>query len=211
MTDSVTYQAALPCRRETVLFVAELLRIERLRRGTRAGRRALDCFAQAVLLLRWYLDATRMRQLARDAGTGIVTGYRYLHEGLDVLARRRPTLRGALLAALAGGYSHVIVDGTVIRIDRLHVPGPNGHDLWWSGKHKHHGGNVQVVAAPDGWPLWTSEVRPGREHDTTCLRIHGMPVCSPPPQPSSPPSPTSATKARPTCSRCRSRNPRTSP
>jgi DDE superfamily endonuclease len=47
-------------------------------------------------------------------------------------------------------------------------------DLWWSGKHKHHGGNVQVVSAPDGWPLWmplwTSEVCPGREHDITAAR-----------------------------------------
>lgn len=33
-------------------------------------------------------------------------------------------------------------------------------------------GNVQVLTAPDGWPLWTSDVRPGREHDTTCLRAH---------------------------------------
>ena len=24
---------------------------------------------------------------------------------------------------------------------------------------------MQVVSAPDGWPLWTSGVRPGREHD----------------------------------------------
>jgi hypothetical protein len=38
------------------------------------------------------------------------------------------------------------------------------------GKHKHHGGNIQVVSAPDGWPLWISEVRPGREHDTTAAR-----------------------------------------
>ena len=43
-------------------------------------------------------------------------------------------------------------------------------DLWWSGKHRHHGGNIQEVAAPDGWPLWTSDVRPGREHDTTAAR-----------------------------------------
>jgi hypothetical protein len=45
-------------------------------------------------------------------------------------------------------------------------------DLWWSGKHHHHGGNVQVVSTPDGWPLWTSDVRPGREHDTTCPHAH---------------------------------------
>jgi hypothetical protein len=43
-------------------------------------------------------------------------------------------------------------------------------DLWWSGKHHHHGGNIQVVSAPYGWPLWTSPVRPGREHDTTAAR-----------------------------------------
>jgi len=45
-------------------------------------------------------------------------------------------------------------------------------DLWWSGKHDNHGGNIQVITAPDGWPLWTSDVRPGREHDTTALRTH---------------------------------------
>src|SRR4051794_35113426 len=45
-------------------------------------------------------------------------------------------------------------------------------DLWWSGKHAAHGGNVQVVTVPDGWPIWTSPVRPGREHDTTALRTH---------------------------------------
>jgi DDE superfamily endonuclease len=44
--------------------------------------------------------------------------------------------------------------------------------VWWSGKHAPHGGNVQVITAPDGWPISTSPVRPGREHDTTCLRAH---------------------------------------
>jgi DDE superfamily endonuclease len=74
----------------------------------------------------------------------------------------------------------VTVDGTLIRTDRCGAPGPSARtdrsgrrvDLWWSGKHARHGGNVQVVAAPDGWPLWTSGVRPGREHDTTALRTH---------------------------------------
>jgi DDE superfamily endonuclease len=74
----------------------------------------------------------------------------------------------------------VTVDGTLVRTDRCHVPGPTARDdrpdrrvdLWWSGKHTAHGGNMQVIAAPDGWPLWTSPVRPGREHDTTALRAH---------------------------------------
>ncbi|SHN52902.1 DDE superfamily endonuclease [Geodermatophilus obscurus] len=72
------------------------------------------------------------------------------------------------------------MDGTLIRTDRCQVPGPTARtdrsgrrvDLWWSGKHAAHGGNIQVIAAPDGWPLWTSPVRPGREHDTTALRTH---------------------------------------
>ena len=65
------------------------------------------------------------------------------------------------------------LDGTLIRTDRSTAVGPTtGVDLWWSGKHHHHGGNVQVVTAPDGGPLWTSPVRPGREHDTTCARTH---------------------------------------
>jgi len=77
------------------------------------------------------------------------------------------------------GYGHVVVDGTVIETDRVSAPGPTpGVDLWWSGKIHNHGGNVQVVSAPDdGWPLWVSGVRPGREHDTTALRASGaLPV-----------------------------------
>ncbi|WP_406152131.1 hypothetical protein [Streptomyces sp. NBC_01012] len=33
---------------------------------TRKGRRALSCFKQAVLMLRRFLDGTRLSQLARD-------------------------------------------------------------------------------------------------------------------------------------------------
>ena len=40
------------------------------------------------------------------------------------------------------------------------------------GQHACHGGNVQVIAAPDGWPIGTSPARPGCEHDTTALRTH---------------------------------------
>jgi hypothetical protein len=47
-----------------------------------------------------------------------------------------------------------------------------GVDLWWSKKHHNHGGNIQVVTVPGGWPIWTSDVRPGREHDTTAVRTH---------------------------------------
>jgi hypothetical protein len=172
-TMSVTYTAVLPVRDETVDFLAGLLAAERARRGTRAETRALSVREQAVLVLRWLLDGTRMRQLARDNAISKSTGYAYLHEGIDVLATRAPSLHGALLAAKAAGYSHVSIDGILVETDRVSTPGPTpGVDLWWSGKHNNHGGNVQVITVPDGWPIWTSEVRPGREHDTTAVRTH---------------------------------------
>jgi hypothetical protein len=117
-----------------------------------------------------------MANLARDNGIGKSTAYDYRDEAIAVLAARKPSLHNALLAAKAAGHTHVIVDGTLIQTDRIDTPGPTaGVDLWWSGKHKHHGGNIQVVSAPDGWPLWTSEVRPGREHDLTAAKAD--PIC----------------------------------
>jgi hypothetical protein len=111
--------------------------------------------------------------LARDNRIGKSTGYDHLHEGIGALATRAPNLHGALLAATAAGYGHVGIDGVLIGTDRVSTPGPApGVDLWWSGKHANHGGNVQVITVPDGWPIWTSDVRLGREHDTTALRTH---------------------------------------
>jgi hypothetical protein len=163
--------AVLPVRDETVDFLAGLLAAERARRGTRGQTRSLAPHDQAVLVLRWFCDGTRMSQLARDNGISKSTGYDYLHEGIDVLAARAPSLHGALLAAKAAGYSHVGIDGTLVETDRVCTPGPTpGVDLWWSGKHANHGGNVQVITVPDGWPIWTCDVRPGREHDTTAVR-----------------------------------------
>lgn len=174
MPTSVTYTATLDARRETVLFLSTPLHAERRRRSTRRGRRPLTCFTQAVLILRWFLDNTRIKQLATDHGISCKTTYRYLHEGIKVLAAHAPDLHHVLDAAKNAGLTHINLDGIVIATDRVATPGPNGADLWWSGKHKHHGGNIQVISAPDGWPLWVSDVRPGREHDMTCARAPGI-------------------------------------
>jgi hypothetical protein len=193
-------------------FLAGPLDAERLCRGTRCSTRALSTRAQAVLVLRWFLDDTRMSALARDNAISSSTAYDYRDEGIAVLAARRPTLHGALLAAKIAGHSHVIVDGTLIYTDWIATPGPTaGVDLWWSGKHKHHGGNIEVVSCPDGWPLWTLDVRPGREHDTTAARADpDLLGRSRPRLPTAAPAwPTWATKANPTSSPCRTRNPRT--
>jgi hypothetical protein len=174
---SVTYTAVLPFQDHTVEFVTGLLEAERVCRGTRKGTRKLTSREQAVLVLRWFADATRVAQLIVDHGIKKSTGYDYLHEGIRVLAAQAPDLHNVLLAAKLAGHGHVIVDGTLIETDRVRTPGPTKNvDLWWSGKHHHHhGGNVQVVSAPDdGWILWVSDVRPGREHDTTAARAQDI-------------------------------------
>ena len=168
---SITYEAVLDVSERTAQFLSQLLHEERVRRGTRKGTRALGTYKQAVLVLRWFLDDTRVSALATDNGISRSTAYDYRDEAIAVLAVRKPSLHNALLAAKAAGHTHVIVDGTLIETDRVSAPGPtDGVDLWWSGKHQHHGGNIQVVSTPDGWPLWTSDVRPGREHDMTAAR-----------------------------------------
>jgi hypothetical protein len=172
---SVTYTATLPVSEDTVVFVSALLHAQRRRLGTRTGTRSLGCYRQAILVLRWLLDGTRITQLAVDNQVSRSTGYAYLHEGVTVIAQQAPGLSSVLLAAKMAGYAHVNIDGTLIETDRSRTPGPTpGVDLRWSGKHDNHGGNVQVITAPDGWPLWTSLVRPGREHDTTALRTHDI-------------------------------------
>lgn len=130
MAASVAYRAVLDVRRETVLFLSALLHAERRSRGTRAGTRAMSCFAHAILVLRWFLDGTRIAQLARDNTIAGSTAYRYLHEGITVLAARKPSLHAALLAAKMAGHSHINLDGTLIHTDRCNIPGPTtGVDL----------------------------------------------------------------------------------
>jgi hypothetical protein len=169
---SVTSTAAPPVHDQTAAFLTGLLDAEPARRGTRTGTRSLAGHDQAILILRRLLDGTRPAQPGVDNTISESTAYAYLQEGIDVLAERAPSLKSALLAAKTAGYSHVTIDGTLIETDRCATGGPTaGVDLWWSAK-QHHGGNVQVVAAPDGRPIRTFDVRPGREHATTAVRTH---------------------------------------
>lgn len=76
----IAYRATLDVPRELVQFAAALLAAERRRRGTPRGSRALTCFWQAVLGLRWFLDRTAPEALARDHGISRATACRYLDE-----------------------------------------------------------------------------------------------------------------------------------
>lgn len=70
MRTDVTYTCVLDADRESVEFLSHLLACHRRRLGTRTGTRALGPFKQAVLVIRWFLDATRPAQLATDNAIG---------------------------------------------------------------------------------------------------------------------------------------------
>ena len=91
----IAYRATLDVPREVAWFLAKLLAAERQRRGTPRGSRALTCFWQAVLGLRWFRDRTAADALARDHGISRATAYRYLDEVVIVLAEQAPELREA--------------------------------------------------------------------------------------------------------------------
>ncbi|WP_159438532.1 hypothetical protein [Actinomyces mediterranea] len=46
------------------------------------------------------------------------------------------------------------LDGTLIRTDRVATRNPGtGHHLWYSGKHKAFGGNIEVLTDHTGFPV----------------------------------------------------------
>ncbi|PPK90165.1 DDE superfamily endonuclease [Kineococcus xinjiangensis] len=169
------YCASLDVSRDLAQAIARKLLAHRTRIGTRRGRRALGCFAQAVLLLRFMRQRAAVADLARDNKIALKTAYRYLHEALDVLAAEAPDLPDVVTAAVKRGEEHLLLDGTLIDTDRVHDPGGQ-RDRWYSGKHRRHGGLVQVLTDADGRPLWVSPVEPGSTHDLTAARVHALPA-----------------------------------
>jgi hypothetical protein len=98
------------------------------------------------------------------------TSWRYVNETVDLLADRAPKLRAALRRAQRQGIAFVVIDGTLIPIDRVAADRP-----FCSGKHRMHGMNLQVISSPDGSILWVSGALPGSTHDTAAARISEHP------------------------------------
>src|SRR3954466_7384655 len=149
-------------------LVAKELREHRRQLGTRW--RLVSSSEQALMVLAHLRKGATHRDLANGFGVGVTTAYRYLKEGLTVLAAMAPTLEQAIQTAKKKAY--VTLDGTLVRIDRVAMA--SGRDRpYYSGKHKAHGVNVQVIADPAGRLIWASPVLPGARHDMGAAREHG--------------------------------------
>ena len=134
--------------------------IRRYRKEIGSLWRRLDPGQQALLVLAYLKKGETYPQVAAGFGVGTATAWRYVNETVDLLAARAPRLRTAARDARKAGHAYVIVDGTLIAIDRVARDKP-----FYSGKHKRHGVNLQVIASPAGDVLWVSGGLPGHVHD----------------------------------------------
>lgn len=157
------YRACLPLSRRTLNLAARTIAAHRKAAGSRWRR--LDPARQALLVLAHLRKGEAFATLAAGFGVSTTTAWRYVRETTRLLAGLAPTLEQALRRARRKGWPFVIVDGTLIACDRLAADRP-----FYSGKHKRHGMNIQVVAAPDGELLWVSGCLLGSVHDVRAAR-----------------------------------------
>ena len=165
----LSYPSGMSVSSRALIMLTDLLRSHRTQLGTRW--RKLSVGRQAVLTLAHLRKNETYADLATGFGIGTTTVYRYLCEALDLLAALAPTLAEAI--EVARGKAHVILDGTLLRIDRVGM-GTGRDRRFYSGKHKCHGLNVQVIADPAGRLIWISPVLPGARHDMGAAREHGI-------------------------------------
>jgi hypothetical protein len=161
------YRAALPLSSKTLTFVAGIIRRHRISIGSLW--RKLNPGRQALVVLVYLRKGETFGDLAAGFGVGTATAWRYVNETVALLAARAPKLRTAVRNAKKAGHAYVVVDGTLIPIDRLAADRP-----FYSGKHKKHGMNLQVIASPHGDILWVSGALPGSVHDKKAEWIWGV-------------------------------------
>jgi hypothetical protein len=160
-------RAALPLSSRTLTLVSGVIRRHRAAIGS--PWRKLNSGKQALLVLVYLRKGETFTEVAAGFEVGTATACRYVNETVALLAAGAPKLRQAARDAVKAGHAHVVLDGTLIPIDRVAADRP-----FYSGKHTKHGMNLQVIARPDGDILWVSGALPGSVHDQKAEWIWGV-------------------------------------
>lgn len=161
----LVYPSGLDLSSSHLRFLTARLRERRRAIGSRWRR--LNAGRQALLALAHLRHGHPYAQLAAGFGIGTTTAYRYITEAVEVLAALAPSLAEAVRAASSKAF--VLLDGTLLPTDRTAADRP-----FYSGKHKKHGMNVQILTDPAGRLLWASPALPGASHDVRAAREHGI-------------------------------------
>ena len=161
----LSYPAKIPLSSRTLNDLAERIRVHRRQRRSRWRR--LNAGDQALLALAHLRNGDTYTRLAAGFGIGVATAWRYVREAVDLLATAADNLITAMNRIRALAFA--ILDGTLIAIDRVADQRP-----YYSGKHKRHGVNVQVIADAAGRLIWASAALPGRTHDLSAARQLGI-------------------------------------
>ena len=111
------YPAALPLSSQTLTYVAGVIRRHRTKIGS--CWRKLNPGRQALLVLAYLRKGETFAGLAAGFAIGTATAWRYVTETVALLAARSPRLRRALATARDAGHAYVVIDGTLIPIDRV--------------------------------------------------------------------------------------------
>ena len=111
----LSYPSGMAVSNRSLQLLAEALR--RRRSELRTRWRRLDAGRQALLVVAYLRKGETYADLACGFAVGVATVYRYVHEGMTLLAALAPSLEEAI--DIAKGKAYVILDGSLLRIDRV--------------------------------------------------------------------------------------------
>jgi hypothetical protein len=145
----LVYQCALPLSRQTLTFVAGLLRARLKKIGSRW--RKLPPGKIALIVLATLRHDHRLADIAGGNGIARSTIHRWTWEIIGLLAARAPRLDRALATISRQGGEVVLLDGTLVATRRRSGTANRKN---YNGKHKKHGLLFLALTDEAGNLIW---------------------------------------------------------
>jgi hypothetical protein len=161
----LVYQCALPLSRQTLTYVADLLRGHLKKIGSRW--RKLPPGKITLIVLATLRHDQRMADMAGGNNVSAATIHRWTWEIISLLATRAPRLDRALAKVTSQGGEAVLLDGTLIPT-RRRTGTANRRN--YNGKHKKHGLLFLALTDQKGNLIWISSARRGAASEITAAR-----------------------------------------
>jgi len=161
----LVYQCALPLSRQTLTFIADLLRARLKKIGSRW--RKLPPGKIALIVLATLRHDHRLADMAGGNDVSASTIHRWTWEIITLLAARAPRLDRALAAITRQGGEAVLLDGTLIPARRRSGTANRKN---YNGKHKKHGLLFLALTDERGNLAWISPAHRGAASEITAAR-----------------------------------------